>query len=72
MEQRLSKGGDADAESILEDLAKLLPYDHPAKLLETLVAWGRYAELIDFDKNANVVHLYEDTTTEEEDETNAG
>jgi NitT/TauT family transport system ATP-binding protein len=60
-----------DADSILEDLAKLLPYDHPAKLLETLVAWGRYAELIDFDQNANVVHLYEDTT-EEEDEANAG
>jgi NitT/TauT family transport system ATP-binding protein len=59
-----------DAESILEDLAKVLPYDQPAKLLETLVAWGRYAELIDFDQNADVVHLYEDTTTEE-DETNA-
>jgi NitT/TauT family transport system ATP-binding protein len=60
-----------DADSILEDLAKLLPYDHPAKLLETLVAWGRYAELIDFDQNANVVHLYEDTTAEDEDEPRA-
>jgi NitT/TauT family transport system ATP-binding protein len=60
-----------DAESIREDLAKLLPYDHPAKLLETLVAWGRYAELIDFDQHADAVHAYEDTTTNEDDETSA-
>jgi NitT/TauT family transport system ATP-binding protein len=60
-----------DADTILEDLGKLLPYDHPAKLLETLVAWGRYAELIDFDQNANVVHLYEATTTEDEDDATA-
>jgi NitT/TauT family transport system ATP-binding protein len=58
--------GRIDADSVLEDLASLLPYDHPSKLLETLIAWGRYAELIDFDQNANVVYLHE--ASEDEDE----
>jgi len=60
--------GRIDAHDILDDLGRLLPYDQPAKLLETLVAWGRYAEVIDFDQNANVVHLYEAITTDEEDD----
>ena len=38
------------------------------KLLETIVAWGRYAELIDFDQNSNTVHLHEGSAAEEDDE----
>ena len=56
-----------DADSVLEELGKLLPYDQPARLLETLVAWGRYAELIDFDQDTNTVHLYQASADEEED-----
>jgi NitT/TauT family transport system ATP-binding protein len=58
--------GRINADSVLEELGSLLPYDHPSKLLETLIAWGRYAELIDFDQNANVVYLHE--ASEDEDE----
>ena len=61
--------GRIDADSVLEELATLLPYDHPAKLLETLIAWGRYAELIDFDQDANTVYLHEAGETEDEDKT---
>jgi NitT/TauT family transport system ATP-binding protein len=61
--------GRIDADSVLEELATLLPYDHPARLLETLIAWGRYAELIDFDQDANTVYLHEAGETEDEDET---
>jgi len=60
--------GRIDADSVLEELATLLPYDHPAKLLETLIAWGRYAELIDFDQNANVVYLHEASDGADDDE----
>ncbi len=69
LETRLAEAPDQriDADSILEDLGRLLPYDEPSRLLETLVAWGRYAELIDFDQNANAVHLYEATPTGDED-----
>jgi NitT/TauT family transport system ATP-binding protein len=63
--------GRIDADSVLEELGRLLPYDQPAKLLETLIAWGRYAELIDFDQDANVVHLHEASESEDEDETEA-
>jgi NitT/TauT family transport system ATP-binding protein len=62
-----SPDGRVDADSVLEELATLLPYDHPAKLLETLIAWGRYAELIDFDQNTNSVYLHE-ASEEDEDE----
>jgi NitT/TauT family transport system ATP-binding protein len=58
-----------DAESVLEWLGTLLPYDQPAKILDTLVAWGRYAELIDFDQDANTVHLHEAITDDDENET---
>ena len=48
-----------DANLVLEELATLLPYDEPSKLFQTLIAWGRFAELVDFDQNANVVYLHE-------------
>jgi NitT/TauT family transport system ATP-binding protein len=57
-----------DAGSVLEELGRLLPYDHPAKLLETLIAWGRYAELIDFDQDTNTVYFHEATESDDEDE----
>jgi NitT/TauT family transport system ATP-binding protein len=59
--------GRVDADSILEELGTLLPYDHPAKLLETVIAWGRYAELIDFDQDTNTVHLHEGSAPDDED-----
>ncbi len=62
-----SADGRIAAESVLEELGTLLPYDQPARLLETLIAWGRYAELIDFDQNANVVYLHEASEDEDDD-----
>jgi NitT/TauT family transport system ATP-binding protein len=51
--------GRVDTDIVLEELGTLLPYDQPAKLFHTLIAWGRYAELVDFDQNANVVYLHQ-------------
>ena len=67
---RLSESPDAriDADSVLEELGTLLPYDQPTKLLGTLIAWGRYAELIDFDENSNSVYLHAASESEDEDE----
>ena len=50
-----SPDGTIDGEALREELATLLPYDQPSKLFETLVAWGRYAEILDYDENANTV-----------------
>jgi NitT/TauT family transport system ATP-binding protein len=63
--------GRINADSVLEELGTLLPYDQPAKLLDTLISWGRYAELIDFDQNANAVYLHEASESEDEDEDEA-
>ena len=60
--------GRINADTVLEELGTLLPYDQPTKLLETLIAWGRYAELIDFDQDANTVYLHEAGEAEDEDE----
>ncbi len=51
----------------MDELGTLLPYDQPSKLFQTLIAWGRYAELVDFDQNANVVYLHEASESDDED-----
>ncbi len=50
-----SPDGTIDGEALREELATLLPYDQPSKLFDTLVAWGRYAEILDYDENANTI-----------------
>jgi NitT/TauT family transport system ATP-binding protein len=57
--------GRVSADAVMEELAKLLPYDQPAKLLEVLVTWGRYAEILDYDENTRTLSL----KVEEPDET---
>ena len=52
-------GKPVDADVILQELAILLPYDLPEKLFETIVAWGRYAELIDYDQDTHTVFVQE-------------
>jgi NitT/TauT family transport system ATP-binding protein len=60
--------GRIDADSVLEELGKLLPYDHPAKLLDTIIAWGRFAELIDFDQDSNTVRLHEGSAGDDDED----
>ena len=42
-------------ETLRSELATLLPYDQPSKLFATLVAWGRYAEMLDYDENTDMI-----------------
>jgi NitT/TauT family transport system ATP-binding protein len=60
--------GRVDANAVLDELATLLPYDQPAKLFQTIIAWGRYAELVDFDQDANVVYLHQAGESDDEEE----
>lgn len=57
--------GRISADAVLDELGSLLPYDQPGKLLDTLIAWGRYAELIDFNQDANQVHRHESLDDED-------
>jgi len=51
----------------MEELAKLLPYDQPGKLLEVLVTWGRYAEILDYDENTRTLSLKVEEPAEAEE-----
>ena len=66
---REAPDGRIDADEVMEELAKLLPYDQPAKLLEVLVTWGRFAEILDYDEKTRTVSLaIEDPAEAEEGE----
>lgn len=60
--------GRINADIVLEELGTLLPYDQPAKVFQTLIAWGRYAELVDFDQDANAVYLHRASESDDEGE----
>ncbi|MGH8801532.1 MAG: AAA-associated domain-containing protein, partial [Casimicrobiaceae bacterium] len=57
-----------DADEVLDELGTLLPYDQPAKLFQTMLGWGRYAEIIDFDEHSNAIFLHEAMTGDEDEE----
>jgi len=46
-------------DDILGELATLLPYDQPEKLFASIINWGRYAEIIDYDQRTGIVSLQE-------------
>jgi hypothetical protein len=35
----------------MKDISTALPYENPEKILKTMIAWGRYAGLMDYDTN---------------------
>jgi NitT/TauT family transport system ATP-binding protein len=58
---------EVDADKILKDIATALPYDNPEKILQTMVAWGRYAGIMDYNASDNTVFVPHEE--EEESET---
>ena len=51
---------------IIKDIASALPYDNPEKTFQTMVAWGRYAGLMDFNAKTRMVFVPEDADVNEE------
>ena len=49
-----------DAARIVQDIASALPYDNPEKTFETMIAWGRYAGLMDFSVKTQMVFVPND------------
>jgi NitT/TauT family transport system ATP-binding protein len=45
-----------------------LPYENPEKILETMIAWGRYAGLMDYDANTEMLCRPEIEAEEKEKE----
>jgi NitT/TauT family transport system ATP-binding protein len=57
-----------DRETVMKDISTALPYENPEKILETMIAWGRYAGLMDYDANTEMVTRPEKDVEEEEEE----
>jgi len=51
------EGHCADKEEVLDELARLLPQEDPEKVFQTLVNWGRYAELFGYDPDKDRFYL---------------
>ena len=45
------------ADRVIKDIGSALPYDSPDKIFQTMIAWGRYAGLMDFNANTGMVFV---------------
>ncbi|MBV8227751.1 MAG: nitrate/sulfonate/bicarbonate ABC transporter ATP-binding protein, partial [Verrucomicrobia bacterium] len=57
-----------DRETVMKDISTALPYENPEKILETMIAWGRYAGLMDYDTNSEMLMRPESDEEEQEQE----
>ncbi|HJV70376.1 AAA-associated domain-containing protein, partial [Ideonella sp.] len=62
----LKESEEVDAEKIIKDIAVALPYDNPEKTFETMIAWGRYAGLMDCNPQTRMVFVPKDEEADEE------
>ncbi len=63
---------EVEAETVLKDIANALPYENAEKILQTMIAWGRYAGLMDFNASTGMVTLPEEEKEEEEEKEAVG
>jgi NitT/TauT family transport system ATP-binding protein len=54
-----------DADRVIKDIASALPYDNPEKTFQTMIAWGRYAGLMDFNAKTRMVFVPKEDASEE-------
>jgi NitT/TauT family transport system ATP-binding protein len=51
---------EVQSQDVIKDIASALPYDNPEKTFETMIAWGRYAGLMDCNANTGMVFVPRD------------
>ena len=59
---------EVEAEQVIKDISMALPYDNPEKILQTMIAWGRYAGLMDYNANAKTIFIPKEDEEETESE----
>jgi NitT/TauT family transport system ATP-binding protein len=62
----LAEYQEVEAERIVQDIASALPYDNPQNTFDTMIAWGRYAGLMDFNAKTRMVFVPRDESVQEE------
>lgn len=55
-----------DADQVIKDIASALPYDNPEKTFEVMIAWGRYAGLMDYNAKTRMVFVPEEEESAED------
>ena len=53
----LKENEEKDADLVIKDIASALPYDNPEKVFQTMIAWGRYAGLMDINSKTRMVFV---------------
>jgi NitT/TauT family transport system ATP-binding protein len=56
----LNEFEEIDAARVIRDIASALPHDNPEKTFETMIAWGRYAGLMDCNPKTRMVFVPKD------------
>ena len=56
----LQEYAEIEADRIVHDISMALPYDNPEKTFETMIAWGRYAGLMDCNPKTRMVFVPKD------------
>ncbi|MBC7539433.1 MAG: nitrate/sulfonate/bicarbonate ABC transporter ATP-binding protein [Bacteriovorax sp.] len=58
--RRLEKQKEVSEASLQEEIADKLPYENADKIFDTIVDWGRFAEILDYDLNRKVIFASEE------------
>lgn len=53
----LEENEEVEAVRIIKDIGSALPYDNPDKTFQTMIAWGRYAGLMDYNAKTGMVFV---------------
>ena len=56
----LKQYAEVESQRVIKDIASALPYDNPEKNFETMIAWDRYAGLMDFNAGTGIVFVPRD------------
>nr|WP_315431176.1 nitrate/sulfonate/bicarbonate ABC transporter ATP-binding protein [uncultured Albidiferax sp.] len=56
---------EVEADRVIKDIASALPYDNPERIFHTMIAWGRYAGLMDFNAKTHRVFVPKSEAEEE-------
>ena len=62
----LKEHEEVEAEQVIKDIGSALPYDNPEKTFETMIAWGRYAGLMDYNAKTRMVFVPEEEESAED------
>jgi NitT/TauT family transport system ATP-binding protein len=58
-----------EEEVVLSELAMLYPHEKPHRVLRTIIAWGRYAELFKYNSTRKVIYPFDQPSSGSEIET---